>query len=445
MKKNLIIMVFFVMGFVLIIVNCVYNHHKIINGYTDKESYFPGEVASVFLNPQISGFKNIHIYDLKGNIILTFRANVSKQIINSSKPWENGFNYEESFKFRIPNIKSGVYLIENQIPFIVKSKTPRKITLVYPSNTVNAYNSAGGKSAYTYNSSNKEKANILSFNRPRPFNALSYCKEFLIWLNKESSYDINYICDLDLEDYSEIANSEIIVIPGHSEYWTRQARKNFDRFIDEGGHALILSGNTMYWQVRYTQDKKKMVIYKDHKEDPEIDSLLKTDLWNSTFLRYPTSKSIGVSFENGGFGGKNDEGWDGFKIVNEKSPLLRGTGLSKGSILKLKTNEYDGAILREYINDLSDESETSYALNLDTLNAYRGELIGYDYGYRNRKTIGTFIVYQRSKNSGIIVNASSTNWCNAEGISKSKLIRKITKNMFDLLLSNESLFNEPLY
>ena len=28
-----------------------------------------------------------------------------------------------------------------------------------------------------------------------------------------------------------------------------------------GGHALILSGNTMWWQVRYNEDKTKLICY----------------------------------------------------------------------------------------------------------------------------------------------------------------------------------------
>ncbi len=54
---------------------------------------------------------------------------------------------------------------------------------------------------------------------------------------------------MDLEDYSEIAGAKVVVIIGHSEYWTRRARENFDRYVLEGGNALVLSGNTMWWQV----------------------------------------------------------------------------------------------------------------------------------------------------------------------------------------------------
>ena len=410
LKKYLFLPICIAFGIFLLGINSYFEKHKIVDGYTDKESYFPGEIVSVCLNSWVSGFKSINVYDLNDNIVLTFRAKILNQKMNSKDPWKNGFGYKTSFNFKIPKIKSGIYLIENKVPFIVKSKGPKKITLVYPSNTVNAYNNAGGKSAYGYNSSDEINASILSIKRPRPFNALSYCKELLIWLYNETDYEINYICDFDLEDYSEISQSEILVVPGHSEYWTRQARENFDKFVDDGGHAIVLSGNSMYWQVRYTKDKQKMIVFKDHKKDPIKDPLLKTDIWDSTFLEYPTAKSIGVNFTNGGFGGKEDEGWDGFKIVEEKSPLLRGTGLLNGSIINLKTNEYDGAVL-----NLSDKG---YKLNIDTLNAFRGELIGYDFGYRNRKTIGTFIAYQRTENSGVIVNVSSTDWCNYNGISK---------------------------
>ncbi|MGZ3610970.1 MAG: N,N-dimethylformamidase beta subunit family domain-containing protein [Ktedonobacteraceae bacterium] len=42
---------------------------------------------------------------------------------------------------------------------------------------------------------------------------------------------------------------------GKSEYWTRQARTNIDKFTASGKNLLVFSGNTMYWQTRFNLKK----------------------------------------------------------------------------------------------------------------------------------------------------------------------------------------------
>ena len=44
-------------------------------------------------------------------------------------------------------------------------------------------------------------------------------------------------------------NSNIIVIVGHSEFWTRKARLNFDYHVDIGKNALIQSEITIWKQL----------------------------------------------------------------------------------------------------------------------------------------------------------------------------------------------------
>lgn len=55
--------------------------------------------------------------------------------------------------------------------------------------------------------------------------------------------------------------------------------------------------------------------------------------------------SILLAFDKGGFGLKDDKGWDGFKIVGPTSKFLEGTNLKKRDILRPASNEYDGADL----------------------------------------------------------------------------------------------------
>jgi hypothetical protein len=400
-------------------------------GYLNKQSFLPGEKVKTYLqaSENISLCKLI-IYDINGKEVFSIASPLSVQQVSSNDPSVNGFGFNITSEFVIPiNTKSGVYLIERQIPLIIKNVQATDITVVYPSNTVNAYSSVGGKSLYD----KIDRPSSVSFERP--LSIQSNIEAGLKWFSTLSQYNINYISDADLDDYNAIQNTRLLVIGGHSEYWTRKARLNFDRFIDNGKSALILSGNTMWWQVRY--EGNKMICYRDADKDPVADALLKTINWDQASLNYSITASIGADFPRGGYGMQLDTGWDGFKITNPSSPLLEGLNLKKGDVVPLPSGEYDGAPIA-YFN------EDGFPVLDNSLNHfYRLELIGYDHGSRfGKETNGTFIVFQKNLLSGIIVNGASYGWCSDFGIgNQSGVIRNITLNAISKLLNRAPVFS----
>ena len=56
---------------------------------------------------------------------------------------------------------------------------------------------------------------------------------------------------------------------------------------------------------------------------------------------------------------------------------------------------------------------------------------------------GTFIAFQKTENSGVIINTSSTNWCKEgfNGMDNNK-VKIITTNMIDLLLNDANVFSD---
>ena len=146
-----------------------------------------------------------------------------------------------------------------------------------------------------------------------------------------------------MDDYSEIQNSKIIAVVGHSEYWTKTARLNFDKFVDNGKDAIVLSGNTMWWQVRYSGDKNKLICYKDALLDTISDPLLKSINWPDTSLHYPLLNSVGVDYTHGSAAAVSDS-WYGYKITLPNSPILAGTSLNSGNILSCRSRESDATL-----------------------------------------------------------------------------------------------------
>jgi len=401
----------------------------VIDGYTDKLSYLQGETIKVYVNGKKEGKANIILSTPNGLIKKNVLANIKPQIPGPD-PSVNGYQYELSFSFTItPDLPSGLYYWENCIPFIIKNGSKNgDMVVVMPSNTDNAYNTTGGLGSYT-----SPMAPILSYQRP--YVIRSWSESFWPWA-ETLGYNIDYIVDQDLDDYETFSYSKLLIIPGHNEYWTRKARINFDKFINSGKNSLILSGNTMWWQIRYSEDKTKMICYKIYKDDPIDDLELKTDLWTTRSLKYPIENSIGVNFNLGGFGDNNDKGWNGYKIVNQNSPLLRGTGLKDGDIISCLSQEYDGTYLKF-------EKDKPYPVIDNRYKFHKIELIGFDYGFRFVETVGAFIALQRTKTSGVIVNTASTDWCSNRGMGgpDGATIKIITLNAINLLVSGSNVFS----
>ncbi len=407
------------------------------NGYTDRVSYFPGDTLQAYLQVKKTKSGEIKIYDIRGKVVDQVSGDFQRQATPTEAPWRAGFQYKPSFTYRIPALAPGLYFIAKQIPFVVKAKKSQRTTIVYPSNTINAYGFAGGKNMYESRVPGDSKvARVVSFLRPLAFDNTAYSESFFVWAADYFGTEVNYICDMDLDEYQYLENTDLLILPGHSEYWTRAARLNFDRYVDSGKHALVLSGNSMWWQVRYNEARNQMHCYKKFAEDPIPDTLLKTINWHQPALQYSILTSIGADFRYGGYGKKEDQGWDGYKIIAENSPLLAGTDLQRGDILPLPTVEYDG------IPVVFPEGSNTPQIDTQKIKFHRTNLIGFDKGFRQRETIGTFFIFQKSPTSGIVLNTGSTDWCNHFEGDAGKNVRTITINAIEKLKTGKSVFIE---
>jgi hypothetical protein len=404
----------------------------LMEGYTDKVSYSPGGNMKIYLHAQRPvELCRLTFYNVTGDSAFSIATSLPFQPFPGEKGSLYGYDYITTAELKLPLLKSGIYRIENKIPFLVKSKDSVDLLVIYPSNTVNAYCDSGGKSLYSLPVASTQ----VSFQRPMVLQHFSaYC---LKWFETFPDVSIGYISDADLEK-PENLKAKVLVMVGHSEYWTHTARTHFDDFVDNGGHALILSGNTMWWQVRYSDDGNTLFCYRDVEKDPEQNPALKTIEWNAPSLNYPLLQSIGADFTHGGFGVKKDIGWDGLKVISPNSPLLKGTNLKKGDIISLPTTEYDGSPVLAFDRDGFPIVDTA------SFPGSRIEIIAFDRGSRDGDTTPTFTVYQRNKNSGVIINAGTTDWCGANGMGgkSSDVIKQITTNAIQLLLKREQVFTD---
>lgn len=383
----------------------------IVDGYTDKQSYRAGDEVTFHLNGVAFDGLLSHVP------VLTSDSTATGELVDGlgflhtqssqSEGWVNGYGYDATATWTVPSsLKSGYYFLAahdgnaNRVSFIVKAPDPSTadIVVVIPTNTISAYSHLDPSYDF-YDIA----APTLSFHRPQSrFNYGEFDNGLLEWLVTSGmidNYNISFISDMDLDNWSEIASAKLLIIPGHSEYWSRQARVYFDRFVDLGGNALILSGNTMWVQVRYEDengepDATKLTCYKQA-GDPDLTyPLLETINWNEPTLKYSILGSTGTDYLRGGYGitGGNDGdpcygGFMGHKIMRPGSPLLAGTGLSYHEILHFQTQEYDGTLVRTDANGnavdasgnvIVDPENVDPVLDVQALGFFRAELIGYD-------------------------------------------------------------------
>jgi hypothetical protein len=75
-----------------------------------------------------------------------------------------------------------------------------------------------------------------------------------VWLETQG-YDYDVVSDTDLHlDPHALQGYKVLYIVGHSEYWSSQGLEAVRQFLDGGGNAILLSGNTAFWRVSFNGD-----------------------------------------------------------------------------------------------------------------------------------------------------------------------------------------------
>lgn len=125
-----------------------------------------------------------------------------------------------------------------------------------------------------------------------------------VWL-EQSGYDYDMIGDLDLHrDPSQLDGYQVVVINGHSEYWSIEAFEAVDRYLSKGGNVVVLSGNSIFWRVSYNEGGTIMECRKNEDVAGGRPGCTVGELWHSQDGRrgglmrecgYPAWKLVGLA------------------------------------------------------------------------------------------------------------------------------------------------------
>ncbi len=109
--------------------------------------------------------------------------------------------------------------------------------------------------------------------------------------------------------------------------------------------------------------------------------------------------------------------------------VFDGVKWNKDAFIQVPTKEYDGT----YLDTLE---HGTFVPDPDRLPFSHSKILGYDFATDiYHEQMGAAIIFQKSDNSGIILNFASTDWCSAYGVggTDSLMIRRITSNALQQL------------
>lgn len=258
-----------------------------------------------------------------------------------------------------PSWVTGMYLVrltavngkQNYIPFVIRSRRPAALMFIHADNTDQAYNPWGGKSLYEFNSSNRKRAYKVSYNRPLAVDEhpgwgnLFYWEYPMIRYLEKQGYDLEYGSSVDTyTDANIFRNRAGVLLVGHQEYWTKEARDHLEAAINQGVNLAVFAADTMSWQIRYepshNMQNRIIVCYKDASLDPltgKDNSHVTVDPAQSPLNR-PEQSLLG-SMHRGYFTRNPGYPW---VVADASSWIFAGTNLKKGDSLPgLVGYEYD--------------------------------------------------------------------------------------------------------
>jgi hypothetical protein len=123
--------------------------------------------------------------------------------------------------------------------------------------------------------------NVL-YGGPTRYSHLMRAERFLhAWL-EQSGYRYELATDLDLHrDPDLLRRHKVVILNGHSEYWSAPAWRGLERYLAGGGNAIVMSGNTLFWRVSFDADGTVMECRKVDAPGDQVPGSRRGEDWHS--------------------------------------------------------------------------------------------------------------------------------------------------------------------
>ena len=283
-------------------------------------------------------------------------------------------NWEPSWSFTVPQTwDAGFYFVElmgTRLPFVVKPRPAdrAKTAVLVATATWVAYNSWSGNSLYNSHEDGTI-AYYVGLQQPNPGSApgsttgsiqhLTDAERYLYWWLWREGYEFDLYTDFDLHrDPTLLDGYDVLMLNGHSEYWSHEMIDHVEAFQDAGGSLVNLSGNTMWSLVSFNPD---FTVMEGRKHPHGSGTIPASERWHSTAgaplggtmrcIGRPEHEVIGTGY---GIGGGGARGWG--VVTDPTHWVYAGTGVKKGD--EFGKNGLNGGIMMGYEVDVIDPQWT---------------------------------------------------------------------------------------
>jgi hypothetical protein len=345
-----------------------------IAAYPDQESYAAGSDVrvSVTANPagnftwrvfRMGGYQGMggRLYLEGGPVAAPRQADPTFDPVTGLvvAGWPPTFSFSTRHPDGTPWL-TGVYLVlltkqdglQTSMLFILRNDTrDAEVGVQLPTATYHAYNDYGGESLYaSAHGLSGGKARKVSLDRPIARQLGNGTGTFLyqehqavMWL-EDHGYDIEYQTSSDTGGPNgRVGAHRLFMILGHEEYATMAEFDRLQSAIANGTSLAFLTGNTLYWQIRYENNLRIIVGYKDNSaEDPmqSTNPSLVTTAFRNPPVNRPENQLVGA-MSDASFSLQPSD----WVVTNADHWIYANTGLSNGSRLPgLVFNEWDGLV-----------------------------------------------------------------------------------------------------
>lgn len=242
---------------------------------------------------------------------------------------------------------SGVYVARVALPdgsaraapFIVRDDRAADVVVVLPTATDEAYNTWDGESLYidTRFGFPAGHGYAVSFDRPLDLGQgggifLHSAMPTVRYL-EANAYDVAYLADHDVQRTpSPLDRARAVLVPAHSEYWSKAMRDRYEAARDRGASLGFLGANIGFWQVRFEpapdgMPDRRMIGYKEAADLDPVQGPENTGAFMGRLIDRPENELLGIM----------TVAWHviDFPLVVRKPDhwILKGLGAKEGDLL----------------------------------------------------------------------------------------------------------------
>jgi N,N-dimethylformamidase beta subunit-like protein len=254
------------------------------------------------------------------------------------------------------NWLTGVYLMlltksdnsQTHAIFILRDDTRNaEVALHLPTATWHAYNDFGGESLYV-SSHGLSGGHARKVSLDRPITLGFGSGKFLFeehegvrWL-EDMGYDVEYFASSDVGGaVNRLGGHRIYITLAHDEYGTLATMDRLQAALANGTSLAFLTGNTLAWQIRYEDNDRTIVGYKDLAAEDPVQGPTTTTHFRDPIVNRPENGLVGLMSD----GSSNDPPGASWVVTNANHWVYAGTGLSNGSAIPdLIFYEWDGFV-----------------------------------------------------------------------------------------------------